>query len=233
MAADRAPVPLLAPPRGLALAWGIHLGLLVVAGTALYSKQSPTLTLRQAGLLALVGLALAVWAAAEGHRPEVGRGLRLLMALGAVLLLGLARAPRLATFLPPDEPLRDILSYLQVNLGTVGVFLAVFFWLGYRSAGGERFQRPPPLQRAALLSSALIVVLALVCHFAFFDLYGRGGDLGTGLVIFQAVVYGGLLAVVLGASGGPLVRRWPAYYLGAALLAAGVLGVLAVQGGTL
>lgn len=233
MAADRAPVPLLAPPRGLHLAWGIHLGLLLVAAAALHSKQSPPLTLRQAGLLAVVGFSLLIWSAAEGRRPEVGRGLRLLMALGAALLLGLARTPRLVTFLPPEEPLRDLLAYLQVSLGTVGVFLALFFWLGYRSAGGERFQRPPPLQRAALLSTGLIIVLALVCHFAFFGLYGRGGDLGTGLVIFQAVAYGALLVVVLGASGGPLVRRWPAYYLGAALLVVGVLSALAARGGAL
>ncbi len=233
MAAERAPVPLLAAPRGLHLAWGIHLGLLVVAAGALHSKQSPPLTLRQAGLLVVVGLSLLIWSLAEGRRAEVGRGLRLLIALGAALLLGLARAPRLATFLPPEEPLRGLLSYLQVSLGAVGVFLALFFWLGYRGAGGERFQRPPPLRRAALLSGGLIIVLALVCHFAFFGLYGRGGDLGTGLVVFQAVTYSALLVVVLGASGGPLVRRWPAYYLGAALAAAGVLGMLAARGGAL
>jgi hypothetical protein len=205
----------------------------MLAGSALYSKQYPPLGTKQAGALVLVGVALIIWAVLEARRARVSPGLRLLIGLAAALLWGLARAPRVATWVAPGEHARDLLSYLQVNLGTVAVLVVFCCWLVYYGAGGERERPPAPLRRAVLLAGELVVVLGVVVYVAFFHIYGRHADLGAGLAMFQALQYMALLAAVLGSAGGPLVRRAPAHYLGVALLGAAALSLLALRGGGL
>ena len=229
-AVDRAVVS--SPPRGWLAAWGIHLGLLLLAASALASKQSPPLSLKQSGLLVVVGLALIIWNLLDRRRPCLSAGLRLVMGLGAALLFGLAHAPRATAWVPAGS-VRDTLEYLQVSLGTVGILVLFVSWLAYRAAGGERGCPAAPLRRAAVAAGGLIVFLALAVYVALFDIYGRRGDLGTGLVIFQALQFMALLAAVLGSSGGPHLRRAPAYYLGAALLGVAALAVLAAKAGGL
>ncbi len=229
-AVDSAVVP--SPPRGLPAAWGIHLGLLLLAGSALYSRQIPPLHLKQIGVLGVVGLALIIWAALDSRRTYLARGLRLLMGLAAALLFGLAHAPRAMSWVAEGST-RDLLEYLQVNLGTLAILVLFLSWLAYYATGGERSRPPAPLRPAALATGGLIVFLALFAYVALFNMYGRKGDLGTGLVIFQALQFMALLAAVLGSSGGPLVRRAPAYYLGAALLGVAALSLLALKAGAL
>lgn len=231
VAVDSAVEP--SPPRGLHAAWGIHLGLLLLAGSALYSKQSPPLTTRQIAVLVLVGLALLVWAALDSRREHLARGLRLLTALAAVLLFGLAHAPRAMSWVAEGQRVRDLLEYLQVNLGTVGILIVFLSWLVYYAAGGERAHRPAPLRRAVVSAGEVIIVLAVVVYVALFNIYGRKGDLGSALVIFQALQFMALASAVLGSSGGPYVRRAPAYYLGAALLGVAALSLLALKAGAL
>lgn len=219
--------------RGLQAAWGIHLGLLLLAGSALYSKQYPPLGVKQAGGLVLIAVALIVWAALESRRARVSSGLRLLIGLSAALVWSLAHAPRLAGWAISGQQSRDLLSYLQVNLGTVGVLVVFIAWLVYYLAGGEWEQPSPPLRRGVLLAGELIVVLGVVVYIAFFQIYGREGDLGAGLTIFQALQFMALVGVVVGSVGGPLIRRAPAYYLGACLLGVAALSLAALRGGAL
>ena len=211
-----------APSRALPAAWVIQLGLVVVAGAALAGKQAPELEKTQIGGLVLVGLALILWALLERRRAGVSVGLRLLIGLGAAMLWGLAHALRL----PGETAAR-----LHLGVGTLGVALAFVGWLWYYAAGGENGQRPAPLRRAAVVAGGLIVMLALAIQLALLNMYGSLGDFGTSRVIVEALQFMGLMAAVLGSAGGPGVRRAPAYYLGAALLAAAALNFLATQGG--
>jgi len=221
------------PSRGLQAAWGIHLGLLLVAGSALYSKQSPPLGPKQLGALVVVAVALILWAALERRQGRVSSGLRLLLGLAAALLLGLARAPRLTTWVAEGQLAGDLLGYLRVNLGTIGVAVVFASWLVYYMAGGEREQPRAPMRRAVVAAGGLVVVLGVLIYAAFFNIYGRRGDLGAGLAMFQALQYVALVSALLGSSGGPLVRRLPAFYLGLALLGTAGLGFLAMSEGGL
>jgi hypothetical protein len=210
------------------LAWGIHLGLLALIVSALLSRPSPPLERGELAVLVLVGVALIAWALLERGRHHLHPGLRALMALGAALLLDLARTPRLVEYVQADSRSQEVLQYLRVDLASVAVLVAFFFWLGYWGAGGQKWQRPAPLQRSTATALALVVGLAVACYLAFHGLYGVRGDLGTGLVIFRTLKVALLLVVVLGSSGGPLIRRAPAYYLGGGLIAVAV--VLALTG---
>jgi hypothetical protein len=231
VAVDRAVEP--SPPRGLHAAWGIHLGLLLLAGSALYSKQSPPLQIKQIGLLVVVSLALVLWAALDSRRERLARGLRLLMAFAAVLLWGLARGPHVHSWVAEGQSARDLLEYFQVSLGTIGILVVFLSWLVYYAAGGERAHRPPPLRRAVVSAGEVTILLAVVVYVALFNIYGRKGDLGSNLVIFQALQFMALGSAVLGSSGGPYVRRAPAYYLGAALLGVAAVSLLALKAGGL
>lgn len=219
--------------RGLQAAWGIHLGLLTLVAAALYSKQYPPLGVKQAGGLALVGVALIVWAALESRRARVSSGLRLLVGLAAALVWSLAHAPRLAGWAVSGQQSRDLLGYLQVNLGTIGVLVVFLSWLVYYLAGGEREEPSAPLRQGVLLAGELIVVLGVVVYIAFFHIYGRQADLGMGLTIFQALQFMALVGAVVGSVGGPLIRRAPAYYTGACLLGVAALSLAALRGGAL
>ncbi len=219
--------------RGLQAAWGIHLGLLLLTGSALYSKQYPPLGAKQAGGLVLVAVALIVWAALESRRARVSPGLRLLVGLGAALVWSLAHAPRVAGWAGAGEQSRDLLGYLQVNLGTIGVLVVFLAWLVYYRAGGEWEQPSAPLRRGVLLAGELVVVLGVAVYIAFSHIYGRQGDLGAGLTIFQALQFMALGGAVVGSVGGPLIRRAPAYYLAAGLLGVAALSLAALRGGVL
>jgi hypothetical protein len=181
----------------------------------------------------VVGLALLVWAAVEGRRTRVAPGLRLLIGLAAVLLWSLARAPQGQMWVADTGRARELLEYLQVSLGTLGVAVVFLSWLVYYLAGGEREHRPAPLRRGVVSAGEVIILLAPVMYVALFNMYGREGDLGTILVSFQALQFMALAAAVLGATGGPLVRRAPAWYLGLALLGVAAVTGWAARGGSL
>jgi hypothetical protein len=209
----------------------MHLGLALLAISALLSKQAPRLATRETAGLALAALALLIWNVLERRRPRVGEGPRLLAALAAALLWSLAHAPRVSGWVPEGQYARDLLGYLQVSLGTLGVAVAFLSWIVYRAAGGEKPVGPVLARAAAVGAGALIVVLALFSYGALFNMYGRTGDLSAGLVIFQALQFMALMTVVLGTLGGPQVKRAPAWYLGAALLGAAAVNLLAARGG--
>jgi hypothetical protein len=209
----------------------MHLGLALVAVSALLSKQAPRLSVKQIGGLVLAALALLIWQALERRRPRVGEGPRLLTALAAALLWSLAHAPRLSGWAPEGTGAHDLLGYLQVSLGTIGVLLAFLSWLLYRAAGGEKTVGPVPARWAAVGAGVLIIVQALYSYFMLSGMYGSGGDLSAGMVSFQALQFMALMTVVLGTLGGPLVRRAPGWYLGAALLAVAALNLVAGKGG--
>lgn len=214
---------------GLGAALGIHLGLLVLVGSALVSRQVPPLNSVQVAMLVAVGLALVVWALVEQRQGTVSLGLRAAVGLGAVLLLGLARGPRLDR-LWGAEASGSLISYLRLDLGTVAVAIMFVFWLGYLIAGGEIGQRAAPLRRSVALSAGLVIGLAAILYIALQPLYGAAEELGTGRLIFQTLELAALLVVVLGSVGGRRVGRWPVYYVGAALLVAGILNAFAGGG---
>jgi hypothetical protein len=209
----------------------MHLGLALLAGSALLSKQAPPLSVKQSGGLVVAALALRIWQARERGRAGVGEGPRLLTALAAALLWSLAHAPRLSGWAPEGTGAHDLLGYLQVSLGTVGVLVAFLSWLAYRAAGGEKTVGSVPARWAALGAGALIIIQALYAYFMLSGRYGSGGDLSVGIVSFQALQFMALMTVVLGTLGGPLVKRAPGWYLGAALLLVAAVNLVAGKGG--
>jgi hypothetical protein len=205
--------------------------LALVALSALLSKQAPRLNTKEIGGLVLIALALLIWNAADRCRARVGDGPRLLTALAAAVLWSLAHAPRATGWVPEGQSAHDLLGYLQVSLGTIGVLVAFLSWLAYRAAGGEKPVGLVPARHAAVGAGALIVILALFSYGALFNMYGQSGDLSAGAVSFQALQFMALMTVVLGTLGGPLVKRAPGWYLSAALLAVAAVNFLAGKGG--
>jgi hypothetical protein len=219
-------------PRHPALgaAYGLHLGLLLVAAAAVISRQPAGMGVRGAATLVLVGVALLVWALAERRRTGASAGLRAATAVGAALLLGGAHTPRLAPYLhlPAEGPY----GHLPLTLGTVGALLALVCWLIILAGGAGKHFRPAPLTRAVLLGAVLVVALSVLYYLVLRPLYGVSAeDLGTWPLLVRTVQMAALLIPVLGATGGPRVKRWPALYFGAALLLAAATGMLHGGGG--
>ena len=222
--------PISRPRHGvLRAAYGIHLGLLMVALSAVLSRPPAGLGAKNAAVLVLVGLALLAWAWAERGNEGASAGLRVTTALGAALLLGLARSPKLTAYL--GLPAGGPWDHAPVTLGTVGVLLAFLCWLVIL-AGGVKHFRPAPLEQAVRTAFLLVTVLSVVYLFILRPLYSVSAeDLGTWVLVIRAVTMAALLLPVLGATGGPLVKRWPALYLGAALILAAALGLAHGGGG--
>jgi hypothetical protein len=220
------------PPRraGIQAAWGLHLGWLLVAASAVLSRQVPRLDAKQAGVLVLVGLALPIWAGLERGCKTPGRGLRAATGLGAALLLGLARTPRLTPYLgiSAESPY----AHLPISLGTAGALLAFICWLVYCASGGEAGHGRAPFRRVVGLSLALVLLLTALTYLIFGSFYHlTATDLGSLEVAIRALQMAALLIPVLGATGGPLIRRAPAYYFGVALLVAAALALAGHGGG--
>jgi len=219
-------------PRHGALkaAYGLHLGLLLVAVAAVISRQPAGLGVRGAATLVVVGAALLVWAFAGRDSAGANAGLRVATALGAALLLGLAHTPRLGPYLhlPAEGPY----GHLPITLGTVGAVLALGCWLVILAGGAGKHFRPAPLTRAVLLGALLVVALSVLYYLVLRPLYGVSAeDLGTWPLLVRTLQMAALLIPVLGATGGPLVKRWPAVYFGVALLLAAGTGLLLHGGG--
>ena len=226
------------PPAGLYAAYGLHLGLLLVAVSAVLSRPPAGLGLGHVTVLVLVGLALLIWAALERSGGS-SSAFRAATALGAALLLGLARTPRL-TLPAPDEPhlsgaMRwavQLFSQPPLTLAAVGALLACLCWFVMRASGGRALIRREPFQVAVIWAGLMLVAFSLLLYLVLQPLYGISGrELGTWAAVMRAVYLVALLVPTLAATGGPLVRRAPAVYLGLALLAAAGLDLLRQAGG--
>lgn len=222
------PAALTSPARQIS--WGIHLGLGLVCFSAIYTLQPGDFTpLRWAGL-AIVGLVLIVSAAATRGLIALRRAGRLLLALGAGLVLSLAFEPLLEDLPGLRDKLGESWTQLYPGLAAVGVGVALFSWLLFYLAAGERGLHPVPFRRSVLLTAALLLGLTAVMYIGLRPLYGMDGGQNTRFIIFTVLQYAALLVVVLGSCGGPGVRGWPFLYLGGTLLAIPVRNFIAGGG---
>ena len=223
------PVPMASPTPWLAL--GIHLGLGLVCFSAVYTRQPADFTvLRWAGVAA-VGLVLIVSAAITKGIVALQQTGRLLLALGAGLAMSLSFEPQLAELPGLGEKMGPVWAELFPSVATVGVGLAFGFWLLFYLADGERGLHPIPFRHSLTLTAGLLVGLAGVMYIALNPLYGLDGGRATIAVVFTLIQYTALLVAVLGSCGGPGVRAWPFYYIGAALLAAVVRNLMTMPYG--
>jgi hypothetical protein len=210
------------------LALGVHLGLLLICVSAVYTRQYGFSMLRWSGIGAL-GLVLLGSGLATRGLVALTKWGRLLLALAAGLLLALAYEPQLAE-IPLLGRMGD-LPYLPVSLGSVGVALVLIFWLLCHLAQAEMGMLSPPFRQAVLVTGAALVGLAALLYFLFAPLYDMEGGEPTRLVVFNVFQYTVLLAGVVSTSGGPGIRGWPLLYLGLALLGAVAHNLLVGNGG--
>jgi len=203
----------------IAAAIGMHLGLLVVCASAVYTGWQRTIvTMPQWAMMLLVAATLLV--AAISRRAGIAQQpwARGALALGGLLVLFLAYDPQLDAFPALAERLPGALLGAYPGIALPGVLLAFVSWLAYRSLGGES-DAPVPFRAAAWWAAGLLVALSL---FAYSVLHGPHDlPIESTLRPILAATQGGLLVVVLsGIGGGEAVRLAPHVYLALALICA-------------
>jgi len=222
-------------PRRSPAPWfglGIHIGLLIICASAIYTRQPANFSaLRWSGIGMLGIFLLASGIGTRGFVALTGWG-RLLLALGAGILLTLAYDPQLTDIMALAGGSRPDLQGLHPSVGSVGVGLVLIFWLLFHLAGGEMGMGHIPFRRAVLATIALLVALSAIMYVTVGHLYGLGGE-PTRFIVFNVVQYGVLVVGVASSSGGPGVRGWPFSYVGLALLAVVARNLLVVNGGSL
>lgn len=201
---------------------GVHVGLLVVCASCVYTLE-PLLfafSRRQWLAFAVLGLALIGAVAFTGGRAAASRAARLLLALGAGLALWLAyrplleELPGLSGLLPPG------LAQLQPGMGLVGLVIALIFWLVYRGVAPAGIRPGAPFRRAVLASAGLLLVLAAVMYLGLRGLYDLGGGLESLILTYYVVEYAVLLVISVEMSGAAGVGGLAHLYVGAALVIA-------------
>ena len=222
-------VPKVEPPQALPAALGIHVGLAIVCASAVYTTwQRSIVTLPQwAAMLAVAFVLLAT--ALPGGPDAVRRAVvRFTLALAGLLVFCLCYDPQIESF----ERVRDSLSatFLSTNpsIALVGVAIAFFSWLAYRSFGGERGSGAIPYRRSVTIATGLVILLALFMYAMLHDTHNLAASetLKPVMVFAQG---GALVVVLLGIGGGPGVRKAPHVYLALALIAAFVRNLAAGQ----
>ncbi len=206
-------------PSIVPAALGMHIGLAVVCGSAVYTGwQRAIVTLPQWGVMLLVAAALlaaALWRRSGMEKQVWVRGC---LALAGLLLLFLCYDPQLGAIGPLADLLPAPLVFAYPSIALPAILLTFICWIAYRRGGGEPAE-VVPFRAAAWWAMGLIAALAL---FAYAVLHGPHSlALESTLRPILAATQGGLLVIVLtGIGGGPAVRRAPHVYMALALVLA-------------
>lgn len=197
-----------------------HAGLIIIAAAAIYSLQ-PALTLRDWAPYLVVAVAMLICAAATRGRCGLQDGGRLLTALGAALLLSLAREPQLSSIEAIYESLPLWLVTMGLGLGTLGVLLAAIAGLSFVRTLNSYLghPHPPPFTWAVNLAGLLVLVVGVVTFLTLRRFYEMDAAY-LSLLVANLVQYYLLLRVTLYASGRMFVGAAPQVYIAAAILLA-------------
>jgi hypothetical protein len=201
---------------------GVHVGLLIVCASCVYTLE-PLLfgfSRRQWLGFAALGLVLVGAVAFTGGRAAASRAGRLLLGLGAGLVLWLAYKPLLEDLPGLSGVVPAGLAQLEPGIGLVGLGIALIFWLVYRGVAREGIRPGAPFRRAVLASAALVLVLAAVMYLSLRGLYDLGGGLESLILTYYVVQYAVLLLICVEMSGAAGVGGLAHLYVGAALVIA-------------
>lgn len=217
------PIPPLQPAhrRQVRLLSGLfHAGLVIIAAAAVYSLQ-PALALRDWAPYLVVAVVMLICAAVTRGRSGLSDGGRLLTALGAALLLSLAREPQLSSIEAIYDSLPLWLVTMGLGLGTLGVLVAAIGGLGLVRALSSYFGQPhPPPFLWALNRAALLVLVVGVATFLTLRRFYEMDGAYLSLLLGNLVQYYLLLRVTLHSSGRMNVGAAPQVYIAVAILLA-------------
>ena len=215
-----APIPRSIRAQALPGAIGIHLALLALCVSAVYTPwQRSVVTLPQWGVALLVAVALLVGAVTGGARGVRRPCVRLLLALAGLLALKLSYDPQLAAIPGLSDKLPQTFLDTYPGLALVAVAVLLIAWLAYRGAQGEHGMGAVPLRHSAVAALGLAAASAVVAYLMLHTTHDlpSSATLRTLLMVAQA----GCLTVVLpGIGGGPGIGRAPHIYLALALILA-------------
>ncbi len=228
----------------LVFAAGVHLGLLALCVSAVYTTEPypsalsypnpDRLWLGEPSMIALVGAALvfigvvhrARWAAwASGSVPKVA------LIIGVCMAARVATLPTLDIVLPSVELPRGLSQ--EQGLPSVAIAVVAVFGLLWYLAGGARGE-PLPFVREVLAAALGLVVLVFALRYG---LVAAGYDtekgvlspLETGYLVAYIIGYAVLCVVASGISAARGFGRWPLLYVGLALIGHAARALLAVQ----
>lgn len=203
------------------LATLMHVGLLLVCASAVYTVQPPTMGMERWLGLGLLAIILLVWAAVTRGRCAFSDGGRLLTALAAGIALSLAADPQLASFSNFGETMPSWLMGLAPGLSMAGVIIASIFglWYLYTLNNYLRHGHAAPFRWGLHAAALLIIALGIVTFLALDRFYQMDVmDLAT--LLGNALQYYLLLLVVLSVSGRTGVGAVMQVYFAATLLLA-------------
>jgi hypothetical protein len=198
----------------------MHAGLIMIGLSAVWTLQ-PAMTPRHWAAYVLVALVMLACVAVTRGRCGFQDGGKLLTALGAALVLRLARDPQLAAIPALSESMPAWLGAVSPGLGTLGLLLAAICgFLFVRTLNNFLGHGHQPLFVSALSwGSALILVLALVTFFTLRRFYELDVTY-LSLLIAGIIQYYLLIRLALSTSGRMTVGAAPQIYLALAILLA-------------
>jgi len=206
----------------------LHVGLLLIGASAVWTLQPALASPRQWAPYLLVAVLLLACAAITRGRCAFTDGGRLLTGLGAALVFRLARDPQLANLPALSDTMPAWAQAIAPGLGTLGLIIAAISGLLYVRTLDSYLGHGhvPPLLRALNWSAALILGLSVVTFFTLSRFYELDS---TYLIVLLAgtIQYYLLVRVALTSSGRMMVGAMPQIYLAVALLGAFAHNVLA------
>lgn len=201
-------------------AGGIHLGLLIMCVSAVYTGwQRAVVSLPQWGVMVLVAAALLVGAFCCGVGTLKRTWLRFTLMLTGLLCLSLCYDPQLASIPRLGGELPADFASTYPSIALLGIVIALVSWLAYRGFGGEDPRDGVPLRPAVGLTTGLICLLAVGLYFLLHGTHDLA--LSESLRPILVTAQGGVLAaILLGIGGRPGIGRAPHVYLALTLLLA-------------
>lgn len=199
----------------------MHVGLLLVCASAIYTLQPPTIGMERWLGLGLLAIILLVWAAATRGRCAFTDGGKLLTALAAGIVLNLAYEPQLANLGNFGENMPSWAMGLAPGLAMAGVILAASFGLWYLRTLNNylRHGHTAPFRWGLHAAFLLVIALGLITFLALDRLY-QMEPMDLSALLGNALQYYLLLLIVINVSGRTGVGAVMQVYFAATLLLA-------------
>lgn len=206
---------------------GVHVGLVTVCASAVYTIQPEGwFSSRQWASFALIGIVTLIVAAVGRGRAAASQVGRLLLALGAATALYLAYDPLLGDLPGLSALTVGFLGQFDPGLASVGVVVALVFWLAHRISNPGPCVCPLHC-RAVVASAAAVLVVGLVMHLALSGIYDLSGTTSNLIVGFRVLQMAAIMLVALEMAGAVAVGAGAHVYVGLALLAATARNLMA------
>jgi len=206
--------------QALPAALGIHLGMAVVCFSAVYTGwQSTIVTMPQWAAMLLVGAGLIYCGLRRGAGTAVRSPVRVLLALGGLMVFQLCYEPQLANIPRLGEELPEVFTSTYPSIAIVGAAIMLASWLLFVGGGGQLPLGVTPYRNSVGIAVALVSAIALFCYFM---LHGPHDLFFAESLrpILRAAQAGIIAGVLLSIGGGLGVYRLPHLYIGVTLILA-------------